>query len=481
MKKIHIIFMFLVGMAVVSSCTKNFEDFNTDKKRPTEVPGNFLFANAQVAYANQYSSSNVNLNNWKLWAEYWTETTYTDESNYDVVTRNIGNSLFRAYYVDMLNDLNQAKIVLTEEVVDGDVAKAEKANKLLIIDLMEVTIYHEMISLFGNIPYSQALDIENPTPVYDDAYTIFKDLITRVQNDVSNLNPAYGSFGTDDLMMGGDVTMWFKYGNSLLVKMGMLIANSDETLSKSVVEGAYAGAFGYGERCTFNYPGGANSNPLFQDLVQSGRHDFVPANTIVDMMNNLEDPRRPAYFTIYNDSAYIGGDYGYSNPFSQLSHIADRIQADNYGSVLSDYSDLAFYLAEAVERGYNVTGTAEEWYNSGIRSSMEYWGVASADVDTYLARPDVAYASATGDWKQKIATQSWLTYYVRGLEGWTVYRRLGYPVMNLPPSPEQSANGEVPRRMTYPINEQTLNPSNYASAASAVGGDNLSTKLFWDK
>lgn len=478
MKKIHIILMFLIGITIVS-CTKNFEDFNTDKKKATEVPGQFLFANAQKALADQYSSTNVNLNNWKLFAQYWTETTYTDEANYDVVTRNVGSLMFRAYYRDMLSDLKEARRLISEEVAVGEVAINEQKNKLLIIDLVEVYIYEEMVVIFGNVPYTQALDIENISPVYDDAFTIYKDLLTRTKAAADGLNAAYGSFGGNDLMMGGDVAEWKKFANTMIVKMGMTISTVDAALAKTYVEGAYANGYAYGERCEFAYLGGANSNTLFEDLVQSGRHDFVPANTIIDLMEGLTDPRMPKYFEI-NGGAYIGGVYGESTPYAQVSHICDRVQVDVYASVMLDYSDMAFYLAEAAERGFSVGGSAESWYNKAINSSMEYWGVDAVDASAYLAQSNVAYTTAAGDWKQKIGTQAWLSYYVRGLEGWTSYRRLNAPALNIPPAPAQSANGAVPNRHTYPINEQTLNAANYTEAAAAIGGDDLSTKLFWD-
>ncbi|KAF0131283.1 MAG: hypothetical protein FD155_947 [Bacteroidetes bacterium] len=478
MKKITIILLIMVGFLV--SCTKNFEDFNTDKKRAVEVPGQFLFANAQKALADMYSSTSVNINNWKLFAQYWTETTYTDESNYDVLNRNIGNTLFRIYYRDILNDLKEARRLVELEAADGDEATIAKANKLFIIDLVEVYAYHQLVDIFGDVPYSEALNIENISPVYDDAFTIYKDLLIRAKAAADGLNPAAGSFGADDLMMGGDVAMWKKFANTLIVKMGVAISTVDAGLSKSYVEGAYAGAFGFGEACSFQFLSGANSNPLFQDLIQSGRHDFVPANTIVDMMNGKEDPRREKYFDI-NGDVYNGGIYGETNPFAQFSHINPRIEEETYAAVMLDYTELAFYLAEAAERGYSVGGDAATWYTNGIRSSMEYWEVPTADADAYLARADVAYATATGNWKQKIGTQAWLAFYVRGLEGWTSYRRLDFPVLNLPPAPDESAEGAVPRRHTYPVNEQTLNKDNNAAAASKIGGDKLSTKIFWDE
>ena len=38
----------------------------------------------------------------------------------------------------------------------------------------------------------------------------------------------------------------------------------------------------------------------------------------------------------------------------------------------------------------------------------------------------------------------------------------------------------IPTRFTYPVNEQTLNESNYNNASSAIGGDTQTTRIFWD-
>jgi len=47
--------------------------------------------------------------------------------------------------------------------------------------------------------------------------------------------------------------------------------------------------------------------------------------------------------------------------------------------------------------------------------------------------------------------------------------------------PPPAAKSVVPLRYTYPIEEQTLNGSNYNAASTAIGGDIVSIKLFWDK
>lgn len=476
MKKIYIVLIILIGISI--SCTKNFEEFNTDQKKPTEVPGNFLFANAQKALADQVASTNVNLNIFKLFSQYWTETTYTDEANYDVVTRTIPDNQFQTYYRDILNDFADARKNISAEVVAGEAATANKANRLYILDLLMAYSYHRLVDMFGNIPYSQALDIENIGPAYDDAFGIYQDIIAKVEAAEGGLDEGYDSYGADDLYFGGDVAMWKKFANSLLVKIGITLADYDAALAKSLIEGAYADAFAPNEVCELVYLGGSNSNPLYVDLVQSGRHDFVPANTIVDMMNDLEDPRRPAYFEINGDE-YRGGIYGESNTFTQFSHISDPIQESTYPMRILDGIEIAFYLAEAAEHGMSVGGSAEEHYNAAITASFAQWGL-EAEAAAYLAKPEVAYTSATGDWKQVIGTQAWLAYYVRGMIGWNSWRRLDYPMLNLPPAPETD-DGQVPKRYTFPIDEQTLNGTSRAAAVDAMGGnDQMSLRLFWD-
>jgi len=509
MKKIYFILIILIGLT--TSCSKNLEDMNVDTKHPTEVPGNYLFANAQKALADQVASTNVNLNNWKLWAQYWTETTYTDEANYDVVTRDIASNVFLVYYRNVLRDLLEAKNIIAEEATAGDDEVAAQQNRILISDILMVFTYQHLVDMFGDVPYTEALDIDNISPAYDDGFTIYKDLITRLDTDIAGLKEGNSSYGSDDLYYNGDVVMWKKFAYTLKVKLGIMLSTVDDGLAKSTVESAYDKGFGPGENCNLTYLGGINANPLYQDLIQSGRHDFVATNTVIDLMNNLQDPRRYPYFTLVDTSsnpaveklAYKGLLYGVGGSYSQFSHVpntnadaGERLGTDVEGSniadatfpmVLMDYTELCFYLSEAAERGYSVGGTTEEWYNKGITESMNFWlskhygatDVASMTAD-YLANPDVAYSTAAGNWKEKIGTQAWIAYYYRGFAGYTSYRRMGFPAMNVPPNPYEGS-GATPRRITYPIAEQTLNAASYTAAASAIGGDLLSTKIFWDK
>ena len=182
----RILFPLMLLAAVLVSCTKDFEEFNTDPKKPSVVPGNFLFSNAQKAFADQEASANINENVFKLWTQYITQTEYIDESNYNIVKRTVANLTFRTYYRDVLRDLKEAKKVITTEEVLTDAQKIEKANRLLVIDVMECMVWANLVEIFGNVPYTQALDESNVTPVYDDAKTIYVDLLAKLTNAASN-------------------------------------------------------------------------------------------------------------------------------------------------------------------------------------------------------------------------------------------------------------------------------------------------------
>lgn len=475
-KKLFILVLFL---GVMFSCTDDFTDMNTDTKNPSEVSADVLLTSAQIDIADQISSTNVNYNIWKLMAQYWTERSYRDEANYNIKSREIPEQIFRVYYAALLDLQDAAEIVGAEEPVEPNLAykEATKANQLAIIDLISVFVFQRLVDIFGDIPYSEALMEDNYTPVYDDAQTIYKDLIARAQADVAALDESGDSFGSADLIYSGDVASWKKFGYSLLVKLGIGIADGPlAELGQTTVEGAYAGVFeSQSESAFFPYQSSLPYvNELYDDLVASGRSDFVMVTGMVNLMDSLADPRIDDYFDNLDG---ITTDYGASGgSYSTKVHYDAALEEPDFPGFLMTYDEVQFYLAEAAAREWSVGADAETYYNAGVTASIEQWGGTEAEAATYLS----AQAYDAGNWKETIATQAWLAMYTRGFIGYTFYRRLDYPsVLVMPPSPPTGVTS-IPTRFTYPSNEATLNPTNYAAAAAAIGGDELDTKLFWD-
>jgi hypothetical protein len=476
MKKI--LFLILLTSVVLTSCDRDFGDLNVDSKRPANVAPSPLFANAQVALVDIMTSTNVNNNIFRMLTQQWTETTYTDEANYDLATRNIPQNFWNTLYVSVLKNLNECQRLIPGQDPVFFPAKVQ-ANQNACAEILNVYAWSVLVNTFGDVPYSKALDINNVYPVYDNGATIFTDLISRLDKAMGSIDASESGFGSSDLLFGDDMNAWKRFANSLKLRLGMVLADVDAAKAKSAVEAAAPNAIkSNDENAAFHYLSSPPyTNPIWDDLVQSLRKDFVAANTLVDAMKSFTDPRIPAYFTTDADGGYSGGIYGASNNYATYSKPNESLTVPNFESILFDAAEYHFLMAEAVERGMNVGGTAAAHYAEGIKASMEYWGVASGDINAHLAKPAVAYATATGNWKQKIGTQKWIALYNRGFDSWTEWRRFDYPALVAPPDAETA----IPLRYTYPAQEQTLNATNYAAASTAIGGDKVTTKLFWDK
>lgn len=475
-KKLYILVFFL---GVMFSCTDDFTTMNTDTKNPSEVSADVLLTSAQIEIADQISSTNVNYNIWKLMAQYWTERSYRDEANYNIQSREIPEQIFRVFYAALLDLQDASEIISAEVPVAPNLAykEATKANKLAIIDLTSVYVYQRLVDIFGDVPYTEALVEGNYTPVYDDAQTIYKDLIARAKADVASLDEIGDSFGSADLIYNGDVAMWKKFGNSLLVKLGIGIADGPlSALGQSTVEGAYEGVFTSQDQSAYlPYQSSLPYvNELYNDLVASGRSDFVMVTGMVSLMDSFADPRIDNYF---DDLDGITTDYGAAGgSYSTKVHYDAALAAPDFPGFIMTHDEVQFYLAEAAAREWSVGADAETYYNAGVTASIEQWGGTEAEATTYLG----TQAFAAENWKEAIGTQAWIAMYTRGFIGFTFYRRLDYPsVLVMPPSPPTGVTA-IPVRFTYPSNEETLNPTNYAAAAAAIGGDELYTKLFWD-
>jgi hypothetical protein len=480
MKKIAILLSFIA--LSVSSCTDDITGLNQDTKNPVTTKSEFLFTNAQKALSDQMVSTSVNLNVYRLFVQQWTETTYLDESQYNLATRTIPDNHFRILYRDVLRDLLEAKTMLDAETPATAEATAVLNNKKALVDILSVYAYHVLVDTFGDIPYTEALNIEGfTTPKYDDAQTIYKDLITRLTADVAKLDASAASFNTADLYYSGDAAQWVKFANSLRLKLAVNMNDVDPSYSAAQITAAIAGGVitANADNAVIHYSSSeaSNYNPIYNDLVASNRNDFVPGKTIVDAMNTLNDPRRPSYFTFKPGTTdYVGGIIGETNSYASYSHVADPIKAKDFVGTIISATEVQFLLAEAAARGVSAAGNAESRYNAAISASFEEWG--AGDANAYLGQANVKYNAA--NWKKSIGEQAWIALYNRGFEAWTSYRRLDFPVLSAPPLTYNDVK-EVPKRYSYPAFEETLNGANVQAASTKIGGNTLITKLFWDK
>jgi hypothetical protein len=526
-----IILTFIITCFFIA-CNDRLEEINKPTKGAVVAPAETLFANGVNEMFYMMNNSNTNVNVFRLYAQYWAQTTYPDESQYNMVTRRNPDNFWRGAYRDALKDLDEARKITEATWETLGITEAEKNNRLAIIEFCKVYVYATLVDAFGAVPYTESLNEEILQPKYESGQEVYNNIIVDLNEAIEMLDPSADSWPSgQDIVYEGDTEAWLKFANSLKLKLAITISDVDGGKAGSMVAEAVAGGIfeSNDDNASVTYLDAfPNTHPVHEDLVQSGRDDYVIANTIVDPMNELYDPRLLVYaqgvdfvyplnkttkkerdstvttggnmilyypgsdsvvlkttpFTIFAKDTlkpvqlFVGGVYGTNNTFALKSHVGEPFyQPDTEGLIL-DYAEVQFLLAEAAERGFATPETAEDHYNAGITASMEYWGIAAEDIEDYLANPDVAYTTAAGDWKQKIGLQHWLALYNRGFEGWTVWRRLDFTGFNAPPL---LTYDEIPERFIFPIEEATLNKENLNEGIQLIGGtDSAQTPVFWD-
>ena len=173
-------------------------------------------------------------------------------------------------------------------------------------------------------------------------------------------------------------------------------------------------------------------------------------------------------------------------------------------------AEVAFLKAEAVAVfGFDMGGSAKEFYEQGVRLSFDQWGVAGADAyladatskpaayvdpigsnsyDGSLSEMTIAWEenASTARKQEKILIQKWIANWLLGNESWCDIRRTGYPHI-LPATAEgNKSNGLVDsafgaRRMKYPSDEYVNNGANLAQAVTLLGGaDEMATRTWFD-
>lgn len=472
---------YCIPVLLFAACKKDMTQLNVNPKAIRYVQGEMLFSNAEVAFANTMTTPNVNTGIFELISQYWAQTTYPQESQYDLGNRNVPLNWWNALYRDVIQDFNQSIITMRQQQADPTLlpsAKLAFQNKIAIAKIFRAYAFAALINTFGDIPYTEALQGRaNTTPKYENQKDVYYALLDTISTSISELDVSGESFGSADLIYGGDVSSWYKFANSIELKLAMVIADSDPAKAKSLVEAAAPNVFtSNADNALLNYTSTPpNVNPIWTNLVQSGRNDFVAANTFIDTLNTRQDPRKPFYFT---DSAgsgkFVGGKYGSGNSFRKFSHPSAKVEAADFPAIVMDYAEVELLLAEGAARGMNVGVTAAEHYNNGVSASIEFWGGTSADATAYLANPGNQYDPS--NWQKSIGVQAWINYYTRGFDAWVEQRRLDYPQLQAP----TAARTAYPVRYTYPTTEENLNGVNYKSASSSIGGDAVTTKLFWD-
>ena len=501
--KIHKInlFLFLLIAGTMLNCTDGFEELNTNPFDPVDVPTSYLLTQAErasmprgdidgvpIATSMFYASN--------LYAQLMAETQYTEVSRYDTEELN-----FLGFYTGPLADLQQIINLNTDpETAESSevVSSGASVNQLAVARILKVYNFQIVTDTWGDIPYFEALQFEKGfIPKYDKQEDIYADFVKELTEASAQIDVnAEGVVG--DQIYEGDMAMWKKFANSLLLRVGIRMSEANPGLAQQAITTAVAnGVFASADDGAL-YPylaDAANANPIYYHFNIDNRTDYAISNVLEEYLNSVNDPRLGIYGEPTGNSVEVGAPVVKGMPYGLSNALAGGITngtisfpgeywKDNPATkgIIMSYSEVQFILAEAAARGW-ISGDAATYYNQAITASMNYYDITDQSaINAYLAQPKVAYDAA--NFKKSIGTQKWISLYTVLGEPWSEWRRLGFP--ELAPAPNATVNRPIPFRRAYPQSEFELNQANFQAGVSQQLGktaDNttVSDPVWWDK
>lgn len=505
-----------------SGCTEKYLDINSNPYEPGDLnPDDYALGSAMNNLAGTVVSADVNTAQFTDCLLGGPCGGYFADSGawaFSISNFNATNDWTRVFMMSdqiipvLYSNLNQVQIV--SQNTDNPVPYA-------IAMIIKVAAMSRVTDTYGPIPYTQIGVDGRVTVPYDSQETVYNAFFDELDEAIATLseNSSSALVPTADYVYSGNVQQWIKFANSLKLRLAMRISYANPAKAQEMAESAVNQEFGVIESNEDNaawHYFGSITNPLFTAINYNG-DESRPSAEIVCYMNGYNDNRRASYFVnedgAFDSDVYVGlrrsidrtdEARAYFPSYSAINISAnDAIQWMNAAEV-------AFLRAEGVAVfGFNLGGTAKDFYEQGIRLSFAQWGASGEDdyieddrsvPQTYTDPAGLnSYASTISDitikWdesasteekQERIITQKWIANWMLGSEAWADYRRTGYPRLIPAPAAGNKSGGVVDsnrgaRRMPYPSEENANNYENvqYARDHYLNGPDNMATDVWW--
>lgn len=395
-------------------------------------------------------------------------------------------------------------------------------NLINMMRIWKAYVFMTMVDTYGDVPYSEAGkgDLDIFKPKYDDDAAIYDDLYNELKTATDALDPAADYVPADLFYRTGkastQVAQWKKLGNSLLLRLGMRYSKLNPAKAQSIASEAVTRGVMIGNADDAYIIHNSNyNNPLNNGPRTNNIYYYYVAEPFVNQLKSTNDPRAKFMIAKYTDPSKANAtttvpDVTLANQYGfPVGYDAQTIKASGFdrgpspaGSGLNysqlnynvigsaeapiqfvTYSQTKLLMAEAAFRGW-IAGDPQTFYEDGVKASMDQWvrypngaAIPLVDQTTYLAQPSVLYNAV--DALKLINTQYWISNIANGGESFANFRRSGYPLLT-PNAYNNKLNGGFARRMAYPNIEGLQNQDNFNAAGAAIGGDVLTTRVFWD-
>ena len=463
MKKI-IFIIFIIVAGFTNSCDK-WLDINDNPNSATTVEPDYLYSGAVTSFSanriggdgfcpigtgdQMWSSGGL----WGLYGDFYVFSPYSISNSFGIVYGDAGRNLFLA-----IKEAKKRTPVRTNTIAQCLIFSAET--------FMQNTL------VYGDLPMSQSFDVNITKPKFDTQEQILDSLVLQLDAALGMIDDSPTAITTNDLVYGGDMGKWAKFARSLKFKILMYMVDRKPEYASKIVSMLSEGGMIDSQADNFAFPYfdvAGNRNAMWtigdQYYGPSGINDFFMTPPDADIMVPTTDPRLSVYFIPGDDAApgefvacAASEDATSSSAYYNAANLAKPDQED----VMFSYSEQMLLEAEAEVRFNNDLVTAKAKFDDGLKASLSYWGVSSADQTAFVSQ--FSFTNATQALRL-IHEQQWVDLIPRPIEGWANWRRSG-PAGEEVPHLTVPVNANYPgllRRWVYPEEERAANPDNIPS------------------
>ncbi len=451
MKKRNLIYIalsLLLTSGAFTSCD-DYLDVNNNPNYPTTASLESLLPSAEANTIAQLGLNGQLIGS--LWSQYVTQGNSTNQYNTTVnysLTQESYNAFWTNAYANTLQDL---KIMMS-------LAEEEEAwNYWVIGKIMTAYNYHMLTDLYGDIPFTEALNVkEYPAPKYDDSKSVvypgiiklLDEAIAKAPEAKGGLNP---SIDNKDFFFKGDIDKWVALAKSLKLKIYLRDYESNKTQIASLISagGLFTDNFAF----TVYEDATNKGNPLYEYNIRqlNTKENIRACHTFLEFLLAANDPRIEQIYEI-TTAAKEAIDEGenlttYRELYEGLpcgtkpsttagaSEAVPLVNSSRYKQAYSDTTYLMnaaeayFMIAEAQARAGKVA-EAKTAYDEGVRKAFGRWGFDATD----FIKAGGVYefkSSSLSTMLKSILTQKWVAAAkANAWDAWMDRNRTGIPAIS---------------------------------------------------
>jgi hypothetical protein len=484
-------------------------DYLSDPNNPELAPTSALMNRVQKQILDDTRDQWFMGRSAMLWVQYFNQTAYTEEDRYqyrETTNQSGWDDLYKN-----AQDLIDIIEFNTDETTKASMEKyGPNANQIAAARIMLSYVFLHATEVWGDVPYwSYGSDNEDfqsnsvktdgiAAPKYATQQDIYVDILKEL-NEAQEMIITSEKMIDGDNLFGGDASQWKLFANSLRLRIANRIKDvypeANNIITDAISDGVMASN---ADNAGLTYSSGVNAAPWYQAFYIDNREDFAPSYQLVELLKGFDvdgnplpygaDPRLGIYVADNDDGNKVGiplvGEGDDITTFGRWSYPGNAILSEDYTAYYMEYSEVCFILSE-------LNGWDQTWYENGVRASLEKWGVDEAAITAFVNNLPPAS-------EETVLTQKYVALYMQPLEAWSEYRRTGYPNTLVLPGQTYTYTDDLgvsttltfepiggatdlPNRCKYLLNEASINEANLEEAIARMGGDEISTKMWWQE